>query len=39
MSEVQNNPKDVSVGIGNLKKIKYLISFPAILGQSWRGQL
>jgi hypothetical protein len=36
MSELQKDSEDVFAGIG---KKKYSISFPAIWGQSWRGQL
>jgi hypothetical protein len=36
MSEVKKDLEDISAGIVSLKKIKYLISFPAICGQSGR---
>jgi hypothetical protein len=39
MSEVQKDSEDISAGKDILKKLSYLISFPAILGQSRRGQL
>ncbi len=39
MSEVQKDSEDVSAGIGFFFKLSYFISFPAIWGQSWRGQL
>ncbi len=38
MSEVQIDSEDIFAGIDINKKINYLISFPAIWGQSWWGQ-